>query len=535
MRENALNSFTKLRTTWNNFTAGQRTVAIVGTAAVLLVGFVVFSWASKPTMTPLYSGLSSEDASAIVERLDADGITYELASGGSTIMVSRDQVYDTRIALSGDGLPSGSEDGYSILDEQGLSTSEFQQQTDFKRAMEGELSATIEAIDGINTAVVHLAIPEKQVFTETQEPTTASVLLDVAPGQDLEANNVQAIVNLVSSSVEGLDEENVSVSDAEGNVLKAPGDSEVGNAQGRDQQVVEFQNRLTNEVQGTLDRVLGAGNSTVTITPVLDFDKTSEQTTRYFGDPVTLAEATSEEILDGVGGGDDTRGILGPDGQTEVDLVSGTGQGGDGDYTNADATRDYGNNVTVEAREAAPGSVQSLHVGVMVDEGVLAGRSTLGIRDSIASSLGIDEARGDTLTVVPIAFDRSAEDAAAAELEAAAAAKAEAARNEMIRNGLIAGAIVLVVLLAWAQARRRAKDRRVATQYVVEQLKAENAARLAPPVPVEPEPIELESPAALALESAEQDETEEMKDQIKALVDRQPEEVADLLRGWLVG
>ena len=161
---------------------GQKITFVVGAAALLVTGFLVLRWATTPSYAPLFSNLSSKDASAVVEELEAQGVPYQLNNGGATIMVPREQLYDTRIALSGEGLPGGEDGGYTLLDGQDLSTSDFQEQTNFKRAMEGELSRTIEAIDGVDPAVVMLAMPEKEVFADEQEPTTASVLIDAAAG-----------------------------------------------------------------------------------------------------------------------------------------------------------------------------------------------------------------------------------------------------------------------------------------------------------------------------------------------------------------
>src|SRR5688572_17989324 len=194
MKDNLARYVGRVQSTFVGFTPGQKVVAIIGTAALLLAGFMVFRWAAAPTYAPLFSSLASEDASAVIEELDAQGIPYKLSNGGNTILVPREQVYTTRISLSGEGLPTASEGGYSLLDDQSLSTSQFQEQTSFKRAMEGELSNTIEAIDSVETAVVHLAIPAKQVFSDEQDPTTASVLVKTRAGETLDPEQVQAVV-----------------------------------------------------------------------------------------------------------------------------------------------------------------------------------------------------------------------------------------------------------------------------------------------------------------------------------------------------
>src|SRR4051794_14258396 len=266
MKQNITRTLTKLRTTFMSFTLGQRLIAVVGTAALLLAAFMVFRWVSTPNYAPLYSNLASSDASAIVDELNAEGTPYQLADGGGTIMVPKNDVYSTRIALSGKGLPeqTGGDQGYSLLDGQDISTSEFQEQTDFKRAMEGELAKTIEAVDGVNTAVVHLALPQKKVFADEQDPATASVLIDTSSGSNFGAEKVQAIVNLVSSSIDGLDPSHVSVADSTGKVLSTSDGSALG-ASTRDQAVTDFQNRKTQQIQTMLDRVLGPGNSTVQV------------------------------------------------------------------------------------------------------------------------------------------------------------------------------------------------------------------------------------------------------------------------------
>ncbi|WP_246360106.1 flagellar basal-body MS-ring/collar protein FliF, partial [Nocardioides massiliensis] len=264
--------------TFKEFTTGQKTVAILGTAALVLAGAMIFRWAAAPSYAPLYSGLAPADASAVVDELTAQGVPYELTAGGTTVMVPQGSVYDTRIALSGKGLPSGGDNGYSLLDNQDLSTSQFKEQTDFKRAMEGELSRTIQAIDGVQSAVVHLAMPPKQVFSDQQDPTTASVLVGTRAGTSLEPQQVQAIINLVSSSVDGLKTDNISVTDSTGRVLAAPGGSAGAAASTQTQQVSDFEHRIKHQVQSMLDRVVGAGNSTVGVTADLSFDKATTET-----------------------------------------------------------------------------------------------------------------------------------------------------------------------------------------------------------------------------------------------------------------
>ena len=511
--------------TFAGFTAGQKVVAVVGSLALVLAGFMIFRWASTPSYAPLYSNLSSSDASAVVSKLDSQGVPYKLTNGGNTIMVPKDKVYATRINLSGQGLPSSSDNGYSILDKQSLSTSQFQEQTNFKRAMEAELSRTIEALNGIDTAVVHLALPEKQVFSDTQDPATASVLVSTKPGEQLGAEQVQAIVNLVASSVDGLSPEKVTVADAAGHVLSSA-DGTAGAASGRDQQVQDYQDQVNQRIQAMLDRVLGPGNSTVAVTANLDFDKSVTEKKSYTWNKSNppLSETKNVEKYNGVAGSGLT-GVVGPDGQMDSTGVAGNGNS---QYEKSSATQDNAVDTTVEHRETAPGSVRNLHVGVVLDAATARNINPSEIQSLVASAVGIDPNRGDTVQVSSLPFDRSGEKAAKAELAAAQKADASAKQWSLIRNSGLAVLILLILLLAWLKGRKRAQARADAASYVVEQLRQEALERAATQAAVEP------PPAVLALESMDHSEADDIRDELASLVERQPEDVAALLRGWLV-
>lgn len=523
MKQQLGRSLAKYQRTFATFTTGQKAMAVLGTAALLLAGFMVFKWAATPSMAPLYSNLSSTDASAVIDQLETSGVPYEISGGGGTVMVPRDLVYSTRIDLSGEGLPTSSDDGYSLLDSQGLSTSQFQEQTDFKRAMEGELSRTIEAIDDVETAVVHLALPPQQVFADEQDPATASVLVATRPGTTLGADQVQAVVHLVASSIDGLDPTKVTVADSTGLVLSAPDGSAAAAASTRTQQTEAMQDQLHSRLQAMLDRVVGVGNSTVQVTTDLDFDKSVVETTDFSVDEDTppLSSSSSSETYTGPDATGQVGGVVGPDGQMDT---TATGDGSSS-YVKKQSAEDNAVDSTVERRETSPGSIRSMHVSVVLDTATTKQISPVDIQDLVAAGVGIDRKRGDTVQVTSLPFDRTAELAAADELKAAAAANAKAEQTTLYRNIGLGVLVVLMLLLAWITGRRRAKARDKATTYVVEQLRQESTARTAA--------LEM-PPAALALEQAEHDQSLELREELNSLVERQPEDVAALLRGWLV-
>src|SRR3712207_60050 len=203
----------RLLSTFSSFTPGQKAVTIVAVLALAVGGYFFASWAATPSYATLFSNLSSKDASAIVESLQKSGTPYELANGGQTILVPQDQVYDLRLQLSGEGLPGEADTGYALLDKQGVTTSDFMQHVGYQRALEGELAKTIKSIDGVDGATVHLVIPEKDVFADDQNKPTASVLVASQGSSGLTGQQVQAIVHLVASSVEGLETSAVTVAE----------------------------------------------------------------------------------------------------------------------------------------------------------------------------------------------------------------------------------------------------------------------------------------------------------------------------------
>lgn len=531
MRDQVLGQLRVLQRTFAAFTTGQKTVAIVGSIAILFAGFFVFEWASTPSYAPLFTNVAAADASAIVQQLDSDGTPYQLTDGGATILVPQDKVYDERIKLSGQGLPSQSSSGYAILDKQDLSTSQFQEQTGYKRAMEGELDKTIEALDPVETAVVHLAIPQKELFSQDQQPTTASVLVQTRPGSTLTAEQVQAIVHLVASSVEGLDPKDVTVADSTGKVLSTAGDGFDAGADTRSQEVKSFEDEMTGSLQGMLDKVLGSGNTAVHVTADLDFDKTVTNTRRYFTDPkaVPLSDSTMTETYTAPGAAG-AGGVVGPDGQLNPTATV-VGKGNATHYKKEQRTADNAVGETTEQRQAAPGTVNSLHVGIVVDQRAAGNITPYQIQSLVSSAVGIDPKRGDTVQVTMMPFDRTAQRQAAKALDDAKAAEDQASLFSMLKTGALVLVVAGLFFAAWVRSRRRARLRDEATSYVVEQIRRRDALEQTQVLPLTTPPPVLELDPAVVdqahLRAAARDE-------IAAMVERQPEEVAQLLRGWLV-
>jgi flagellar M-ring protein FliF len=534
MRDSLERALRRGRDTFAAFTVGQKVISVLGALALLLGGFMVFRWASTPDYAPLYTNLSATDASAVVDELNTEGVPYELSSGGGTVMVPKDQVYAARIALSGQGLPADSTNqGYSILDNQGMSLSQQAEDVNFKRAMEGELAKTIEAIDGVDTAVVHLALPQKQVFSDQQEPATASVLVKTAPGATLTSEQVQAVVHLVASSIDGLDPAQVTVADATGKVLSAPGtDSVDGGSQA--QMIEGVQEQYRTKLQAMLDRVLGPGNSTVQVIASLDFADSTVDSRKYVYNPSTPPKSSTSTtetyngsgtpVLNGAGG------IVGPDGQMDTSAsASASASVPANSYSNGSTTQDNALDTIDEHRVVGPGTLASLHIGVALDTKALtaANISLKKLNGLVTATAGVDPARGDTVSMNQVVFNRTQELADAAALKKADAAVAAAATRKQYKDVGLGVLVALLVLGAMFAARRRNKKRQDATSYLVEQIRADQESRL-----TATQVMEL-APAQVALEESEALKGEELRREIDSLIERQPDDVAALLRGWL--
>ncbi len=512
--------------TFSSFTPGQKAVTITAVIALLIGGYFFAIWAAKPAYGTLFSNLSSKDASAIVESLQKSGTEYELANGGQTIMVPQDQVYDLRLQLSGEGLPGEADTGYPLLDEQGITTSDFMQHVGYQRAIEGEIAKTIKSIDGVDAATVHLVLPQKDVFSDDQSKTTASVLVaSKAPG-GLAAEQVQAIVHLVASGVEGLDPRQVTVVGADGRMLSTGGGTGpmVGGTDERAKKTTEYQDNLNSSLQRMLDSVVGPGHAVVTTNAQLDFDQTETTTEKYTADPSlpALSEKISKEAYNGANGA--ATGVLGPD-----NIQVPNGGAGNGQYENSDMVRNNALDRLVETRQAAPGNVKKLTVAVLLDSTVAGMVNVADMQKLVGAAAGIDATRGDTIAVGAMPFDTSAATAAKEALAAAAAAEKQAQQMSLIKTGAMVLVVLILIFLAW-RASRRAKKRTKLSDAELKHLEDMQAAlemqRLA----------ELNAAIPSAIEAGNKAEDlarEERKREIEQMVDEQPEEVAALLRGWL--
>jgi flagellar M-ring protein FliF len=262
---------------------GPMRLAALGAVAFGLIAFFVFLAArlTSPGMSLLYSGLDASDSEQIVQRLETQQIPYELRGSGDQIYVPEDQVARLRLAMAGEGIPTGGSIGYEIFDRaDALGTTNFVQQINQLRALEGELSRTIRTIRQVKAARVHLVMPKRELFSRDKNDPTASVVLVLQGSLDKE--QVQAIQHLVSSAVPGMASTNVSVIDNQGNLLakgkEAGDDFDASNGEEMRQ---GYEARMAESIEQLLGQTLGAGKVRAEVTADIDFSKVTTNTENY--------------------------------------------------------------------------------------------------------------------------------------------------------------------------------------------------------------------------------------------------------------
>ena len=271
----------QLKSLYKGITPAKRLTLVALVGGTILGLIFLTNWAGSPDLQVLYSNLGPEDGGAIVSALKERRIPYKISANGSSILAPSEQIYDLRLELAATGLPRGSGVGFEIFDNAKLGMTEFVQNVNYQRALQGELSRTIDRIDGVDSSRLHIVMPTKSLFIEEDTPATASVTLKLRSGRWLSKDQVQAIVHLVSSSVSGMNPENITIVDNYGKML-----SETKNKSGPGQATSDqlglqekMEKSIENRIQTMLETALGSGKAIARVSCSLDFkreEKTEE-------------------------------------------------------------------------------------------------------------------------------------------------------------------------------------------------------------------------------------------------------------------
>jgi len=389
-----------------------RLAAILGLAAGLAaVAAAIFMNLGQPKGL-LYSNLDLKEAGSITAALEQAGVKYDVRGDGSTIMVPRDEVASTRLMLSSKGLPTAGSVGYEIFDEtNALGQTDFVQQLNRQRALEGELARTIRSLDGITNARVHLVLPKRQLFEETAEQPSASVNIGVG-GREPSADQVRAIQNLVAGAVPNMKPDRVTVVDQHAKTLSG---GDIGMAAEADGRKSEVEQRIAKQVKQLVEGVVGAGKARVNITADVELARVTVQQETFDPDgQVIRSESTTEENSrdnDQSGSGQASVAANIPGGAGS-DLNTNSSTSG-----RADSTTNYEISKTVRTEVQEPGTVKRLSVAVAVDGVTAAGaegkpgaytprsaQEMQQIEQLVRSAVGFNQDRGDQISVVNVRF-----------------------------------------------------------------------------------------------------------------------------------
>ncbi len=405
---------------------------------VIIVGIVFFGFTRfRPTSySVLFSNLAPDDASAVVAKLDAQKIPHKLSADGTTVYVPSDVVADERVSLAGDGTVKGGGTGFELFDRTNLGMTDTQEKIAKIRATEGELQRTIGGLTPVESARVHLAVPDATLYSTTQEPTTASVAVRTKPGETLSPQEVRGITQLVSGAVEGLHPENVTIVNQDGTVLvpspstTGPDGTQTADAlkMTSDQLVAKqrYETNLQENIQGLLDAAIGSKRSAVRVATDMDFDAGQTDTESYAPNGTVRSSQTEREAFQGTGGAARQPPIGVPGTTTNaVPTYQGVAQNtGNSKYTKSKTTTNYEITKTTAKHINAPGKVTRESVAVLVNVPsaalapppgggpavVTAANYTVSaadvakIRNVVAAAAGIDPTRGDVVSVEAIPF-----------------------------------------------------------------------------------------------------------------------------------
>lgn len=379
---------------WRSASSGTR-LATLGAVAMLTAALIaaLVIGLQRPYDT-LYRDVGSADAGAVVAELDRLKVPYRLEEGGRHILVPADQVARTRLQLAGRELPLQGAVGLEIFGQSDFAMTDFAQRINYQRALQGELTRTILALDEVQTARVHLVLPDPSPLRRDAQRAKASVSLSLKPGRSLAREQVNGIQRLVAAAVPGMEPGDVTVIDPRGVALGGAGDAIGADAGGQLDVRRRIEEHLARKVSALLDRSYGLGRATVSVSAVINFDQLRVTTEEVLGQrsapdaiPTGVIVRERQHLRDGPGSG----GARSEGSSTNLPGASG------GSTSQTDT--DYQVGRRIEQLVATPGSVRRLGVSVVLPAGVSAERIER-IRQLVAVSVGLDAARGDAIAVV---------------------------------------------------------------------------------------------------------------------------------------
>jgi len=393
-----------------------RKLALAGVIVIsaVLFGLLIFQGKSADFQL-LYANLTEKDAAPVVSWLKAENIPYKLKNQGRNIWIPANILHETRLNLAANGLPTGGGVGFEVFDKQSFALTDYVQKVNYTRALQGELARTIRALDPVQTARVHLALPEKRLFKNQQKQATASVIVGLSQGKSLDKTQVQGIVHLVAGSITGLTTENITVVDSNGIALDAglKEDEEEHLSLDRLAYQQKIENRLEMRAQALLDKTMGEDKAMVRVSAALDFAKV-EQTREIFDpdEPVVRSEQVSQQQ----NGTPPAAGVPGVESNLQgVEPL----QGGEESSSSTSRTTNYEISKTVSTTINPVGSLTKLSVSILVADKVIpatqdspetteprTAEELQSMENMVSAALGLVPERGDQIQVISMPFSK---------------------------------------------------------------------------------------------------------------------------------
>lgn len=510
----------QLKDIWKKLNKRVKIVITFGVFAVLFA-FILLMFYGGEQYQPLFSQLDPRDADSIMERLEEQGVQYQLADGGKTIMVPASTVYKTRLDMAGEGLPTQGVVGFEIFDQSSFGTTDFERRVNYYRALSGELSRSIQAMDVVEYAKVQITAPKDSLFVEEEQSAEASVLLKMIPNFQINEAQVRAIANLVASAVQGMAPEGVTIVDTSGNLLtrylKDKTDlfgQELTMNQFEIQR--QFAEEIRRDLRAMLTRVLGPDNFSVQVKAKLNFDQRQVESKVYTPvvDEQGIIRSQQEKKENYEGALSPATGVPGTTSNLPQ-YQSVDEEEGSGSYSSSDVITNFEINEKIERHIYSPGGVEYLSVAVIINN-LLPEEDIDKIENAIQTAIGYNPERGDQVTVTSLAFDDSLNE----DLARFQAAEASAQRTRMLINAGLIALILLILIITIFIFRRRMGDSgelhtgKQAIDYIID------------------EDLKLEIAAADMTE--EQKRRIQIREQLTELVNEKPEEVTQMIKSWLV-
>ncbi len=457
---------------FNEMPLARRLTILIFLAGGVAGLIAVTLWSQQPEMQVLFANLSPEDAGAIVEKLKESKVPYELGAGGGSVLVPSAQVHDLRLQLAGQGIPRGGGVGFELFDRTTVGMSEFIQKLNYRRALQGELARTIAQLPEVERARVHLAVPERRLFSTERDRARASVVLSLRRGNGLSKAQVQGVVHLVASSVEGLQPQDVTVLDGHGRLLSDTSEDGPTRLSGSQ---LEYQRSLEKDIesriQTMLERIVGANKAVVRVSSVLDFRQVELTEERF--DPngqVVRSEQRNQEKSSGVNG--IAGGVPGVSSNVPASQSTEPTQTSSTSNQTKSETLNYEISRTVSRIVEPTGTIKKLSAAVLVDgtyETVKAGEQTGSqadakaaeparkyvprpeaemkqIEEIVKKAMGYSAERQDQVEVVNVPFGFEADEGAGTGATAEAAAPAASLWAPYVRYGVAAVLFALILV-----------------------------------------------------------------------------------------